>query len=71
MDNAAEQRPSRQRTNKIADKADPCVVPREILNVSLWPLLMITAPIRLVSRCIMRFTKRLGVSMAFRKPYMY
>ena len=35
MDIAAEQRPSRQRTNKIASNADPCVVPREIECITI------------------------------------
>ena len=71
LDIATQQSPSRQRTKRIAESAEPCVVPREIGNEVLNPLLTITAPFRFVRMCIIKLIRRLGVSILLRKQRIY
>ena len=71
LDIATLQSPSRQRTKRIAESAEPCVVPREIGNELLNPLLTITAPFKFVRMCIIKLISRLGVSILLRKQRMY
>ena len=47
LSEAVLQRPSKHRMKIIADKAEPCVVPRKIGNDKECPLLIIIAPFRL------------------------